>query len=143
MVKLIFQPLLKSGSLYLLMVLFLSGCLGPEKIPKPDNLIAEENYIDIMVEMQHINTYRNAQPDSVSADSLKALVYDRYGITEKQFLESHTYYQKHVNEQIARVDEALRRLENEAQYIQAHIDSVKTLRARQNSISQIDSTSIQ
>lgn len=125
------------------MALFLSGCLGPEEIPKPDNLIAEGNYIDLLIEMQHINTYRNAQPDSVSADSLKALIYDRYDITEEQFLESHTYYQKHVDEQIARVDEALRRLESEKQYIQAHIDSVKAIRARQDSIAQSDSVSIQ
>lgn len=134
MLNSVFQPFPKSVFPFLLMAFLLSGCIGPEEIPQPDDLIAEENYIDIMVEMQHINTYRNAQPDSVSADSLKALIYDRYGINEKQFLESHTFYQKHVDEQIARVDEAIRRLESEEQYIKAHIDSAKAIRARQDSI---------
>jgi hypothetical protein len=104
---------------------FLSSCIGPEEIPPPKNLIAEENYIDLLVEMQHITTYRNAKPDSVNADSLKDLVYKKFGITEEQYLISRQYYQTQVKRQLQRVNEAIRRLEGEEGYIQAHIDSVK------------------
>ncbi|MGN8224816.1 DUF4296 domain-containing protein [Gracilimonas sp. BCB1] len=104
------------------------GCMGPDEVPKPDDLISEQNYIDLLIEMQHISTYRDAQPDSINADSLKALVYGKFGITEEQFLRSHTFYQKQVERQLIRVQEVVRQLENEEQYIQAHIDSVKTAR---------------
>jgi hypothetical protein len=102
--------------------------MGPDKVPEPENLISEQNYIDLLIEMQHISTYRNAQPDSVNADSLKALVYNKFGITEEQFLNSHSYYQKQVERQLMRVQEVIRQLENEERYIQAHIDSVKAIR---------------
>ncbi|HBX64983.1 MAG TPA: hypothetical protein DEG32_02035, partial [Balneolaceae bacterium] len=84
-------------------LLFFSNCMGTEKSPRPDNLIAEENYIDLLVEMQHITTYRNAMPDSVNADSLKSLIYDKFGITEEEYLTSHQYYQKQVDRQLIRV----------------------------------------
>ncbi len=120
----------------------INGCLGPDKIPKPENLIPEDQYIDLMVEMQHITTYRDAQPDSIRADSLKAILYNRYKVTEEQFLESHTYYQKHVDGQLARVDEALKRLKNEKQIIRAHIDSVRALKTQQDQTQQKDSLSL-
>jgi hypothetical protein len=111
----------------LLMVFIISSCLGLEETPKPDNLIAEENYIDLLVEMQHIITYRNAKPDSISADSLKDIVYEKFGITEEQYAKSHAYYQQHVDRQLQRIDEAIRRLEGEENYIKTHIDSVQAL----------------
>ena len=120
--------LFRKASLFLLLLiagLTILNCVGPEDTPPPNNLIDERNYIDLLVEMQHITTYRDAQPDSVNADSLKALVYQKFNITEEQFLASHDYYQKQVEKQLNRVNEAIRQLENEEQYIQAHIDSVK------------------
>lgn len=106
--------------------LVLSACRGPEKIPRPDDLIPEVDYVDLLVEMQHITTWRNSRPDSVQADSLKALVYEKFGITEDQFLRSHTYYQKDVDGQLLRIDEAIRQMEEEKRFIQAHIDSVRS-----------------
>ena len=118
----------KQIAFFLLLLITGFGCTEPDETPKPDNLIAEQNYIDLLIEMQHISTYRDAQPDSVNADSLKQLVYQKFGITEEQFLASHTFYQKQVERQLDRVHEAIRQLENEEQYIQAHIDSIKTAR---------------
>ncbi|WP_428236129.1 DUF4296 domain-containing protein [Gracilimonas sp.] len=119
------KRLLTQAVFLLLVVVVGYGCMGPDKAPEPENLINEQNYIDLLIEMQHISTYRDAHPDSVNADSLKALVYDKFGITEEQFLTSHTFYQKQVERQLIRVQEVIRQLENEEQYIQAHIDSVK------------------
>lgn len=116
-----------AGSMLICMLL-LAGCVGNKEVPEPEDLIAETNYIDLLVEMQHIVTYRNSEPDSVNADSLKQLVFIRYGVTEDQFLNSHEYYQSQVSEQLIRVDEAIRQLDMEQQYIQAHIDSVKAER---------------
>lgn len=117
--KLLFTLSVLFGSL-----LLISGCMGPEEIPKPDNLIDENNYVDLMVELQHLKTYQNAYPDSVNTDSIKTIIYNRFGVNEEQFLASHAYYQKHTKEQIARVNEVLNRMNQEKQYIQTHIDSV-------------------
>lgn len=125
----------------LLSVLILSACVGPEEIPKPKNLIPEDKYIDLMVEIQHIITYRNANPDSsVDADSLKFVVYENYGVTDEQYAASHQYYQRHVDQQVKRVGEALERLKAEEKNIQAHIDSAKETNALQDSLMQADTT---
>lgn len=118
---------------FLLSIIILSSCIGPEEVPEPKNLISEENYIDLLVEMQHIITYSNAEPDSVNTDSLKGLIYEKFGITEEQYLTTHQYYQTQVNRQLQRVNEAIRRLEGEEGYIRAHIDSVKA-EARKDSL---------
>lgn len=136
----------KAGFRSLMIIGFLwisaSGCVGSEEIPEPENLIPEDQYIDLMVEMQHIITYRDARPDSVSADSLKTILYDRYKVTEEQFLESHSYYQMHVDDQLQRVDKALKRLEREKLNIRDHIDSVRASQAPQDENIQEDSSSV-
>lgn len=125
----IIHHIMRGLGLFLLATVgFFTGCVGNEEIPPPKDLISEPNYVDLLVEMQHIITYRNSEPDSVNADSLKQVVYDRYGITEEQFMESHRYYQSQVSEQLIRVNEAIRQMDLEEQYIQTHIDSIKAQR---------------
>lgn len=102
---------------------FITGCDGSET--QPDNLIQENTYIDILVELQLIRTHHNAMPDSIDADSLKQLVYEKYQIDEEQFVSSHQFYQKQVKEQLNRTDEAIKRLENEQRKIRAQIDSLQ------------------
>lgn len=140
------QVLFKKYNLQgLLLVLILMGsvsCVGPEKVPKPDNLLPEDVYIDLMVEVQHLITYRNSYPDSVNIDSLSTLIYNKYQVTEEDFLVSHEYYQKHVKEQIARIDEALRRLNVEKNLVQAHMDSVKKANTSDDSTARPDTSQI-
>lgn len=118
------------------------SCVGPEDIPEPKNLLSEDIYIDLLVEFQHIITYRNSNPDSVNADSLTALIYDKYQVTEEEFLVSHKYYQKHVEEQIDRIDKALQRIRTEEDQLKAHMDSVREANARQDSIAPADTSQI-
>lgn len=112
--------------------------MGPERPEPPKDLIPEDHYVDLLIDMQHIKTWRNVEPDSVNADSLKQLIYQRYDVTEAQFLSSHTYYQQQIEQQLIRIDEVIRRLEAERDYIQAHIDSLKDLQTGQDSLSVID-----
>jgi|AntRauTorckE6833_2_1112554.scaffolds.fasta_scaffold00121_39 hypothetical protein len=132
--------ILSNGILFGLLLTTLTACVGPEETPKPNDLIAEDQYIDLLVDIQHIITYRNAYPDSVNADSLADLVYDKYGITEDEFLASHEYYQKSVNQQVERINEAIQRIRDEEQYLQNHIDSVRKENTPQDSISNADTT---
>ena len=122
------------------MIFIVVGCIGEEPISKPENLIEEDTYIDLLVEMQHITTYRNAQPDLVDADSLKSLIYQQYGFSEEQFLTSHEYYQSQVESHISRIEQAIERIESDKELIESHMDSMKTEQRKRDSLALPDSS---
>ena len=62
----------------------------------PADLIAEETYIDLIVELQLLQSYVSYnQPDSLAVDSLRNEIFNHYNVSESQFQESHQYYQDH------------------------------------------------
>ncbi len=78
---------------------------------KPEDLISEDNYIDLIVELQLINTFsQSSLADSISADSLIDATFEKYGINREQFAASHNYYQDFPEEQKTRIDSAIERL---------------------------------
>ncbi|MFP8487704.1 DUF4296 domain-containing protein [Gracilimonas sp. Q87] len=119
---------------FTLMMVVLGGCSGQHKPEKPKDLIPEDKYIDLLVEMQHIQSYRNAEPDSVNADSLKATVYNNYNVTDSQFLASHTYYQLQPERHLEQIDSVLNRLDNEELRIRSFIDSVQSQQQKGDSV---------
>lgn len=87
----------------------LVGCSGNQG--KPEHLIPEKEYIDLLVEFQLIRSYReNAVTDSADVDSLIQAVCKRYSITIEQFRESHKYYQQFPQKQKERVEKAIEEL---------------------------------
>lgn len=142
MIKILSKRYMMNGLLLGLILTFSYSCIGPEEIPEPENLLSEDIYIDLLVEFQHVITYRNAKPDSVNTDSLTALIYEKYQVTEDEFLVSHEYYQKQVKEQVDRVDKALQRLKAEEDQLKAHIDSVRKANAPQDSTALADTSQI-
>lgn len=81
---------------------------------KPSDLISEDKYIDLMVELQLLQSYqKHQQPDSTTVDSLREVIFQRYGITESRFEQSHQYYQDHnirnQRDRIGKAVEALRK----------------------------------
>lgn len=96
---------------YFLVFLFIlmTSCSGNPQ--KPDNLIEEEKYTDLLVELQLIRSYsENAATDSTTIDSLTSLVFQKYEVTNESFRESHRYYQQFPEEQKIRTDKAIERL---------------------------------
>ncbi|MDZ7682217.1 MAG: DUF4296 domain-containing protein [Fodinibius sp.] len=94
-------------------LLFLLLCwVGCEENPqKPDQLIEEDKYVNLMVELQLVRSYaENADTDSVTVDSLKQQVLQKYGVGLADFNASHQYYQKFPQEQKNRVEQAIERL---------------------------------
>ncbi|MDR8392179.1 DUF4296 domain-containing protein [Aliifodinibius sp. S!AR15-10] len=92
------------------LVALLAGCIEKPKNPKPENLIPEDDYIDLLIELQLLKSYRASfPPDSAepNIDSLKALIYDKYHVNEEQFLRSHRYFQSQVEPQVERVTNAI------------------------------------
>ncbi|MDX1671849.1 MAG: DUF4296 domain-containing protein [Balneolaceae bacterium] len=97
-------------SILLLSVLaFLATSCGERE--KPENLIPEDTYIDILVEIQLAKSYQKSlPPDSIVYDSLNKKILGRYDVTKEQFEYSHQYYQQQLAEQTKRIDEAIERL---------------------------------
>lgn len=86
-----------------------SGIEGP-----PENPIEEDTYINLLIELQLLKSYQESiPPDSVDVDSLKGLIFDKYGVTEQQFRVSHSLYQQQIDQQQQRVVRAIDSLKME------------------------------
>lgn len=93
----------------LLMVSFwIAGC---NEENTPPNLIEEETYINLLVEMQLVKSYRETiSTDSTTIDSLQNEIFNKYDITPEQFRQSHRYYQNRFSKQKERIDKAIEQL---------------------------------
>lgn len=129
-----------SRILFILIVVVVTGCSGQHKPEKPKNLIPEDTYIDLLIEMQNIQSYRNADPDSVNADSLKSLVLNHYNVSDSQFLSTHKYYQMQPDRHLIQIDSVISRLDREELRIRAFIDSVQSARQKKDSINILSET---
>lgn len=90
--------------------LLIVSCKG-EDPQKPENLIKESKYIDLLVELQLVRSYgENARVDSLTVDSLTKEVFKKYEISGQTFQESHTYYQQFPQQQKVRIEKAIERL---------------------------------
>lgn len=97
------------GLLLLLFTTLVTSCT--ESPEKPSQLIPEEKYIDLLVELQLVRSYaQNMAADSTTVDSLTNEVFTKYDVTSNSFRESHTYYQEFPKQQRDRIDEAMERL---------------------------------
>lgn len=110
----------------------LAGC--QQYNPKPPDLIPQNKYINLLIELQLLKSYQIVQdPDSATVDSLRHAIFSKYGTTKKQFLRSHTYYKRNVKQQAKRIKKAIERLKQDRE---VQKDSL----AQQDSLARIDST---
>lgn len=97
------------SSLIFLLFLLVSGCSDDPS--KPDQLIKEDKYIDLMVELQLVRSYGESNAlDSLIVDSLTNEVFQKYEITDSVFVQSHNYYQQFPKKQKNRIEKAIERL---------------------------------
>lgn len=90
---------------------FLAGC---ESSNKPDDLIKEPVYIDLLTEIFLTEGLVELIEDGQQKkDSLMTVVFDRYDVTPDQFERSHEYYQRQGSEQLARADSVRKKLRSE------------------------------
>tara|TARA_R110000868_G_scaffold37111_14_gene131636 strand:+ start:47958 stop:48317 length:360 start_codon:yes stop_codon:yes gene_type:complete len=92
---------------------FFGGCEEEELFIKPENLIPEETYIFLMVELQLMDALVYTSDDSTYTDSLYDALLEHYKISEDQFVASNKYYQHNVDNHIERIDSALKAIERE------------------------------
>jgi hypothetical protein len=78
---------------------------------KPDQLLKEDKYIDLMVELQLVRSYGETESlDSLTVDSLTDEVFQKYETTDSVFVQSHNYYQRFPKKQKTRIEKAIERL---------------------------------
>ncbi len=88
------------------MCLLLVACGAEEK---PQDLIEEEVYINLLVELQIIKSQSYIEP-GLETDSLRLEVLNYYGISKEVFLRSHEYYQTEGRAQVQRIEKAIERV---------------------------------
>lgn len=95
----------------LIFLLFFSVLSCSDRTPKPDQLIQEDEYIDLMVELQLVRSYGETNSlDSLTVDSLTDEVFQKYEVTDSVFVQSHNYYQQFPKKQQTRIEKAIERL---------------------------------
>lgn len=108
------------GLLFVSVLIFsLFGCGDKEAVPKPDNLIDEETYVKLMVELQLLDAWIFTSEEISDPDSIKLELFKYYNTTEESFGLSNAYYQSKPEEHVARIDSALKLLEKEQQLNQS------------------------
>lgn len=87
----------------------LANCSDDPK--KPKNLIEEDKYTDLLVELQLIRSYgENAETDSATIDSLTSSVFQKYNVSSEAFMKSHEYYERFPKQQNERIGNAIEQL---------------------------------
>lgn len=95
----------------IILTIVLSGCnFGSDK---PEDLIDEPVYIDLLTEVFLVQSFASLQGLSEKEDSLYTVLFNRYEVSRDKFDRSHEYYQRQGEAQVARTDTIRERLRNE------------------------------
>lgn len=106
--------------IFIIMLAFAISSCGDQTAP--EDLLEEDRYIDVFSELLVVNQMDEEQLDGVSRDYLKEQVFEKYGITQKQFEQSHRYYQKQPDEQLRRLDKIEEQLTDQRERFQDRLD---------------------
>ncbi len=77
----------------------------------PRDLIDEEKYIDILVEMHLLAAIKEIDGDEKSFQAGQEAILTHYAIDREQFEQSHNYYHRNMHEQMYRFREVRDRLD--------------------------------
>jgi hypothetical protein len=117
------KPLLPA----LLITLMFWGCSEREFVPKPENLLPEEQYLNIMIEMQLLDALVFTTDSLPNVDSLQTAIFDHYQVDKDRFQRSHKYYAANMEDQAARLDSVLNMLRDERDYLDHTVDSLESV----------------
>lgn len=96
-----------------LLLISFFGCKQETRIPEPENLLSEEKYMDVFLELELLRIYQNRGASSMKVDSLYDEILQKYEVTDSAFLNSHAYYQTQIDAQQVRIDSVVARIERE------------------------------
>jgi hypothetical protein len=80
--------------LFTISLLFLFGCQSVEKPEKPDDLIAKDMMVEILMDAYLSNAAKSVNNKIIRQNRIKldSLIYKKYGIDSIQFVKSHAWY---------------------------------------------------
>ncbi len=110
--------MIKNIFFYILIAVTLHACEHKIEMQPPENLIEEDLYIDVFVELHLLNAFIEATDSLMNQDSLKHELFKKYTIPENDFLSSHAYYQSQTQLQQIRLDSASARLSRTVEILQ-------------------------
>jgi len=90
-------------------LVFLSSCNND----RPDDLIPEDLYLDLLIELEMAHSFFVNSEDSLKVKEMISGVFEHYGITPDRFERSHAWYDSDIDAQILRYRRALDRLNEE------------------------------
>lgn len=85
--------------------LLLTGCSD-----EPEDLIPEDDYINLLVEFELVNAFNSDTGDTDTVLRAIDQIFIEYGVTEDQFLQTHAFYQRDVENQVNRHRTAVERV---------------------------------
>jgi|GEM_PF-1954152 len=116
---------MKASKLYIIGITILSVLTFSCTDDRPENLMPEDKYIDLFTELTVLNQLRDEQLEGVSREYLRDQIFEQHGTSQETFRTSHNYYQRNAEEQIVRLEKVIKKLEDEREFVQAHIDSLE------------------
>lgn len=117
----------------ILMLLLVSGA-GCDR-SAPDNLIDEDTYVDILVEMHLLASLKEIKDDKESFEEGQKAVLKHYGIDRDQFQNSHEYYHRDMKAQSLRFREVRSRLDKASKDITNHLKELRKSREAEGNTS--------
>ena len=90
---------MKHSIVFIVFVLYFFSCQDVNQPEKPENLIAKDKMIDILMETYLDNAARSIDNKSITSKGIKmdSMVYKNFGIDSLQFVKSNAYYAADVN----------------------------------------------
>ncbi len=98
-----------TGNIFAIILLF-SLTTGCDQVT-PGDLIDENTYIDILVEMHLLAAAKELDDDEKRFQAGQKAILAHYDISREQFQRSHTYYHRNMDSQMHRFREVQDRLE--------------------------------
>lgn len=105
----------------LFLLIFVISCA--EKPTPPENLIPEEKFLDVMVELRVLQTFQNTFFDSAKTAAFLDSLYLKFEIDEQQVLESNAYYEIDPEAHHLRKKQVEKRLEEHLEKLEIEIST--------------------
>lgn len=91
------------------------ACKEESPVPKPEQLMNEQVYLDLFYELELLRIYQNRGIGSQTIDSLYDQIFEKYNADTALFRVTHEYFQAQILKQQQRVDTVTAKLEQEIQ----------------------------
>ena len=115
------------GSIFLLLI-FLASCQDIKRTPKPDDLIAEDKMVEVLVDISLLHGARSYNKSLLQEKGIQPYNYlwEKYKIDSTRFLKSSNYYADNPKQ----YEKIYEQVKLELESLQARYDSIREIEER-------------